>query len=166
MRQRKSQPSITPMAIAQAAVEHQRDLKAVTSLAISAIAKHPLKKNKFYLTRSLASHRTDSIGSPAQKIRLTYPFLKYALEYWLVHSKHFNVENLDIWALFKQLLLDEHGLGQTPWTQTQFDDRDHIVWEWICREHHAALLRFIEYSEKPFRSSAEDKTENIHCEEG
>ncbi|KAF8867309.1 hypothetical protein BDZ45DRAFT_795029 [Acephala macrosclerotiorum] len=73
-------------------------------------------------------------------LQLGHPFLEYALDYWLLHTRNFEEGKSRTWNLWKQMIRGEHGLARTPWSAAEFHDRTPLVYEWIDKHDHFAVF--------------------------
>jgi hypothetical protein len=77
-------------------------------------------------------------------LQLGHPFLEYALDYWLLHTRNFEEGKSITWNLWKQMIRGLHGLARTPWSPAEFHDRAPAVYEWIDKhDHPAAFLQVV-----------------------
>jgi hypothetical protein len=73
-------------------------------------------------------------------LQLGHPFLEYALDYWLLHTRNFEECKSITWNLWKQMIRGLHGLARTPWSPAEFHDRAPAVHEWIDKHDHLAMF--------------------------
>lgn len=69
-----------------------------------------------------------------------HPFLEYALDYWLLHTRNFEECKSITWNLWKQIICGLHGLARTPWSPAEFHNRAPAVHEWIDKHDHLAMF--------------------------
>ena len=69
-----------------------------------------------------------------------HPFLEYALDYWLLHTRNFEEGKSRTWNLWKQMIRGSQGLVRTPWSLAEFHDRAPIVYQWIDKHDHCAVF--------------------------
>jgi len=70
----------------------------------------------------------------------SYPFLAYASTYWLHHGKSIDqgVQRSRAWDF---MVGGSHTVALTPWSETQWQQRDHSIIEWAVEHEHYRLLR-------------------------
>jgi ankyrin repeat protein len=86
----------------------------------------------------------NSLEDSKATLHLGHPFLEYASEYWLLHTRNFEEGKTLTWNLWKHMLSGLHGLARTPWSPAEFHDRAPAVHEWISEhDHFSAFLHFV-----------------------
>jgi hypothetical protein len=86
----------------------------------------------------------NSLEDSMATLQLGHPFLEYALDYWLLHTRNFEEGKSITWNLWKQMIRGLHGLARTPWSPAEFHDRAPAVYEWIDKhDHPAAFLQVV-----------------------
>ena len=65
-----------------------------------------------------------------------HPFLEYASNYWLHHTRKFREGESRTWNVWKQMILGSHSLAKTPWSLTEFHNQAPIVYKWIEGHDH------------------------------
>ena len=81
------------------------------------------------------NHLEDSMAT----LKLGHPFLEYASDYWLLHTRNFEDGKSRTWSLWKQMIRGSHGLARTPWTQAQFHNREPVIYDWLDKHDHFAV---------------------------
>ncbi|KAG9237982.1 hypothetical protein BJ875DRAFT_480792 [Amylocarpus encephaloides] len=82
----------------------------------------------------------NNLEDPKAMLLLGYPFLEYALDYWLLHTGNFEEGKSKTWALWKQMIIGSNGLAKTPWSPAEFHNRAPIVYEWIDKHDNFAVF--------------------------
>jgi hypothetical protein len=85
----------------------------------------------------------NGLEDPMATLQLVHPFLEYASDYWLLHTRNFKEGRSKTWNLWKQIISGSHSLARTSWSPAEFHDRAPIVYEWISKHDHFALFLYV-----------------------
>lgn len=77
---------------------------------------------------------------PTATVQLGHPFLKYALDYWLLHTRNFEQGKSRTWNMWKQMIRGEHALATIPWSAADFDDSFSSACNWFDKHDHLAIF--------------------------
>jgi ankyrin repeat protein len=85
----------------------------------------------------------NGLEGPMATLQLAHPFLEYASDYWLLHTRNFEEGKSKTWNLWKQMINGSHSLARTPWSPAEFHDRADAVHEWISKHDHFAMFLYV-----------------------
>ena len=80
------------------------------------------------------------VDRPKEPIRSAHPFLLYAQDYWLFHTKLFHLTTKPRFDLWKRLIGGEVETVKLPWAPKKWDDFGDECMEWIIQNKHWALI--------------------------
>ncbi|KAI0902694.1 hypothetical protein F4823DRAFT_639048, partial [Ustulina deusta] len=130
-----------PAQIAQSALGDQ-------SKSASLLAKLRLKSASKPVDISSVQSRTEKGSSTAhENLALGYPFLDYASNNWVLHTREFQPEISKTWRLWENMVIYGHNLAKLPWGEDTFNPNGRIL-TWAHNAHHYALIRLIASSDK------------------
>lgn len=79
-------------------------------------------------------------GGSKEQTQPVHPFLSYAQEYWLFHTKFFKPASVAGYDLWQHLIDDEVETIELPWAPKKWQDFDDEYIEWIIQNEHWALI--------------------------
>jgi hypothetical protein len=82
----------------------------------------------------------NSLEDSMATLQSGHPFLEYALDYWLLHTRNFAEGKSITWNLWTQMIRGLHGLAKTPWSPAEFHDRAPAIHKWIEKHNHFAVF--------------------------
>jgi ankyrin repeat protein len=85
----------------------------------------------------------NGLEDPMATLQLAHPFLEYASDYWLLHTRNFEEGKSKTWNLWKQMISGSHSMARTPWSPAEFHDRADAVHEWITKHDHFAMFLYV-----------------------
>lgn len=130
-------PNRLPSHVVKSAIESNRFTKHLTSV----LQKASTPKLSSSTDDGKTSIRIQAVNEDSKSaLQLGHPFLAYATEYWLFHTRDFSFGNSITWQVCNQMIQGLHHVAETPWTHSEFRDQDSDVLEWAERYGHFALL--------------------------
>lgn len=75
-----------------------------------------------------------------QQEQQSHPFLSYAQEYWLFHTKEFGLDRTTGYTLWRRLLDEEVKTIDLPWAPKRWRDFEDDYMFWILKNEHWALI--------------------------
>ena len=141
-------PAALPTQLPNYIVENTLKGKGLTSrIMLKAQNLNTQSHHKFTKSKESTIVIRNTLEDPTGTLRLGHPFLDYALDYWLLHTRNFEEGKSKTWNLWKQMIRGSHGLVRTPWSLAEFHDRAPIVYQWIDKHDHvAAFLQVVSNS--------------------
>ncbi|MCJ1231537.1 hypothetical protein MMC12_008214 [Toensbergia leucococca] len=77
-----------------------------------------------------------------QHIQQQFPFLQYARDYWLLHTKEAHIESR-LSVMWRRLLESDDGVADKPWTKREMEHLPKRFVDWVVEHEHSALLERI-----------------------
>ena len=149
VKQHKNEHQITPEAILSNVlkneVEHPVSTMAQKLWRMKTKSKASRLENTTRIMTDLAVRSMGVLSTT----ELSHPFLDYASRFWLAHTAGLGRSN-QTYKLWLHLLSEPNSHATLPWNILEWVERDRKVSMFICEHDHAALLEYIESSQKPF----------------
>ncbi|KAH6725013.1 ankyrin repeat protein [Leptodontidium sp. MPI-SDFR-AT-0119] len=134
-------PAALPTRLPNYIIEKTVEVEGVTSRIMHMTQRlHPQSHQKSTNNKESMIVIKNSLEDSMATLQLGHPFLEYALDYWLLHTRNFEEGKSITWNLWKQMIRGSHGLARTPWSQAEFHDRVPAVYEWIDKHDHFAVF--------------------------
>ncbi|KAL5312949.1 hypothetical protein ACEPPN_019375 [Leptodophora sp. 'Broadleaf-Isolate-01'] len=134
-------PVALPTQLPNYIIEKTVEVEGVTSrIARMTQRLHPQSHQKSTNNKGSMIVIKNSLEDSMATLQLGHPFLEYALDYWLLHTRNFEEGKSITWNLWKQMIRGSHGLARTPWSLAEFNDRVPAVYEWIDKHDHFAVF--------------------------
>ena len=109
----------------------------IARLAVRALKSRGESKFDVY---SQLKTTAEMIRRSEEKTQSAHPFLLYAQEYWLFHTKAFNPVHVAGYALWQRLIGGEVGTVELPWASKKSQDARDEYLEWMVQNKHWALI--------------------------
>ncbi|KAI8635647.1 hypothetical protein F5Y19DRAFT_17847 [Xylariaceae sp. FL1651] len=103
---------------------------------------HPKRASKPVDLSSFRSLTIKDSSTTYERLALGYPFLEYAVNNWLLHTRNFHQERSKTWSVWENMVVHGHNLAKPPWGASDFNVNGPIL-KWACDTHHYALIRLI-----------------------
>ncbi|KAH9207096.1 hypothetical protein DL95DRAFT_484257, partial [Leptodontidium sp. 2 PMI_412] len=134
-------PAALPTRLPNYIIEKTVEVEGVTSRIMRMTQRlHPQSHQQSTNNKESMIVIKNSLEDSKATLQLGHPFLEYALDYWLPHTRNFEEGKSITWNLWKQMIRGSHGLARTPWSQAEFHDRVPAVYEWIDKHDHFAVF--------------------------
>ena len=75
-----------------------------------------------------------------ERTQSAHPFLSYAQEYWLIHTKSFHCRTHPTYLLWQRLINEEVKMIKLPWAPKKWNEFGDEYMEWIIQNKHWALI--------------------------
>ncbi|MCJ1269568.1 hypothetical protein MMC22_009460 [Lobaria immixta] len=75
-----------------------------------------------------------------ERTQSAHPFLSYAQEYWLIHTKSFHCRTHPTYLLWQRLINEEVKMIKLPWAPKKWIEFGDEYMEWIIQNKHWALI--------------------------
>jgi ankyrin repeat protein len=102
---------------------------------------------KIYHRSTNKSSRRMVIANDSEDLKATlqlgHPFLDYASDYWILHTRYFEQHKSRTWNIWKQMIHGTHSVAKTPWLPADLDNMTSIAFDWIDQYDHVALFQQI-----------------------
>ncbi|VUC23261.1 unnamed protein product [Clonostachys rosea] len=96
----------------------------------------------FFDVAIMASYDRASTEAALESFQAGHPFLNYASQHWISHTKTFQNDLSRSFQLWKRMITEGHGLARNPWPDTQSDyELDAAILRWAVQAEHLALVR-------------------------
>ncbi|KAJ8057801.1 hypothetical protein OCU04_008663 [Sclerotinia nivalis] len=90
----------------------------------------------------------NNLEDPMTITKLEHPYLEYALDYWLLHTRKFEKSKSKTWNIWKEMIRGTHDIAKTPWSVADFNKRATVILEWIDKHDHCPLFQQFLYNTK------------------
>lgn len=130
---------ITPEAIAKTALQGNRLASSMTAFIKKRNSSHSPKAADLS-SMGLFSNFGREDAQSIKNLITAHPFLGYARENWISHTREFRRGKSQTWDLWRQMIVEEHELAEFPWPHIQFTQGDRFVLDWACINQHSSLL--------------------------
>ncbi|KAK7917534.1 Ankyrin repeat protein [Apiospora marii] len=95
----------------------------------------------FDLRRSLDPDGSATVSQVTQTVIKEYPFIRYASEHWVSHTKYIRKRKLKTWTILKRVISSNYSFVELPWS-SDMPHRDAAI-HWAKRHHHGSILRIL-----------------------
>ncbi|KAH8684390.1 ankyrin repeat-containing domain protein [Tricladium varicosporioides] len=131
-------PAVFPSRLPEHIIKKTSEVKSVPSRIIQKLSARSYRKSTSSTERVIVIK--DILEDPTVALQLGHPFLEYALDYWLLHTRNFEEGKSKTWNLWIQMVHGSHNLARTPWSPAEFYGRNPVIYKWIEKYNHLAVF--------------------------